>query len=172
MSSKSNASTSTSIDKIHANPESLVDVLEQHRAQGKKIVLGNGWFDLIHVGHVRYLEAAKALGDVLVVAVNTENSIRPGREVPINSFEERIEVIAALDAVDYAVPLDAILPNDLIELIRPDIQAKGTDYTLDQMPEREVVERSGGRIEFVGDDKTHSSTELRRKLRERNSNKN
>lgn len=144
-------------------------MLDGLRDRGQTIVFGNGCFDLIHVGHIRYLEAARALGDVLVMAVNTEASIRTNtkREAPINPCEKRMEVIAALDAVDYVVPLEASEPTPLIELYRPHIQAKGTDYTLEQMPERFAVEACGGRIEFVGDEKNHSSTALRQALRER-----
>jgi len=159
----------TTFDKIFADPEMLLPELEERRARGEIIVFGNGCFDLLHVGHVRYLDAAKALGDVLVIAVNTEASIRtnPNREVSINPCEERMELIAALEAVDYVVPLDAAVPIPLIELFRPHIQAKGTDYTMEDMPERFAVEAGGGRIEFVGDDKTHSSSALRQILRER-----
>ena len=155
--------------KIYSDPEQLLPILDAQRAEGKTIVFGNGCFDLLHVGHTRYLDAAAALGDILVVAVNTENSIRsnPNREPPINACEERMEVIAALDAVDYVIPLEAALPIPLIELIRPHIQAKGTDYNLEQMPERHAVEACGGRIEFVGDEKTHSSSALREALRQR-----
>jgi len=156
-------------DKIFADPAELIPLLDQQRQQGRTIVFGNGCFDLLHVGHTRYLDAARSLGDLLVIAVNTEASIRsnPNREPPINSCEERMEVIAALDAVDFVVPLEDALPIPLIELFRPHIQAKGTDYNLDQMPERFAVEACGGRIEFVGDDKTHSSSALREALRQR-----
>jgi rfaE bifunctional protein nucleotidyltransferase chain/domain len=156
-------------DKIFAEPRDLLPTLQKQRDKGLTIVLGNGCFDLLHVGHTRYLDAAKTLGDILIIAVNTERSIRsnPDREPPINSCEERMEVIAALDAVDYVVPLDDPLPIPLIELIRPDIQAKGTDYNLDQMPERFAVEACGGQIQFVGDEKTHSSSALREALRQR-----
>ena len=159
----------TTFNKIFADPQTLLPLLEEHRAAGVTIVFGNGCFDLLHVGHVRYLDAARALGDILVIAVNTEASIKtnPNREPPINSCEERMEVIAALDAVSYVVPLEAALPVPLIELFRPHIQAKGTDYTMEQMPERFAVEACGGRIEFVGDDKTHSSSALRQALKER-----
>ncbi|MEP4149140.1 MAG: adenylyltransferase/cytidyltransferase family protein [Halioglobus sp.] len=158
-----------SFQKIYANPHDLVPLLEAHRERGDTIVFGNGCFDLLHVGHVRYMEAAKTLGEVLIIAVNTEASIatNDNREPSINPCEERMEVIAALEAVDYVVPLNASVPIPLIELYRPHIQAKGTDYTLDKMPERFAVEAGGGRIEFVGDEKTHSSTALRRALRER-----
>ena len=156
----------TTADKIFANPEDLVPVLEAHRQRGETIVFGNGSFDLIHVGHTRYLDAARALGDLLVIGVNTEASIRtnPKREPSINPCEERMEVIAALQAVTYVVPLEAALPIPLIEMFRPHIQAKGTDYTIDQMPERFAVEACGGRIEFVGDEKTHSSSALRKAI--------
>lgn len=158
-----------SFDKIFGNPHDLVPVLEERRRNGDVIVFGNGCFDLLHVGHVRYIEAARALGDLLVVAINTEASIETNnnREPSINPCEERMEVIAALQAVDYVVPLNAAIPIPLIELYRPHIQAKGTDYNLEQMPERFAVEAGGGRIAFVGDEKTHSSTALRKALRER-----
>jgi rfaE bifunctional protein nucleotidyltransferase chain/domain len=166
---KSTPQSMNTFDKIFAEPRDLLATLQSRRDEGLTIVFGNGCFDLLHVGHTRYLDAAKSLGDVLIIAVNTERSIRsnPSREPPINSCEERMEVIAALDAVDYVVPLDDPLPIPLIELIRPDIQAKGTDYNLDQMPERFAVEACGGKIQFVGDEKTHSSSALREALRQR-----
>jgi len=156
-------------EKIYLDPAKLVAQLDIVRERGGTIVFGNGCFDLLHVGHIRYLEAARELGDVLVIAVNTDNSIatNPNREAPINSYLERMEVIAALQMVDYVVPLEAAVPIPLIEMFRPHIQAKGTDYTLEQMPERHAVEAGGGRIEFVGDEKTHSSSALRQHLRER-----
>lgn len=159
----------STFDKIFPDPEALVPLLERRRERGEIVVFGNGCFDLLHVGHVRYLDAAAALGDLLVIGVNTEASIRcnPDREAPINPCEKRMEVIAGLEAVDYVVPLEAALPIPLIELYRPHVQAKGTDYTLEQMPERFAVEACGGRIEFVGDEKSHSSTALRQALRDR-----
>ncbi|MCR9261869.1 MAG: adenylyltransferase/cytidyltransferase family protein [Pseudomonadaceae bacterium] len=159
----------STFEKIHVEPKSLLPKLAACREQGKTIVFGNGCFDLVHVGHIRYIEAARELGDLLVIAVNTEASIRAnvGREKPINPCEKRMEVMAALEAVDFVIPLEDATPIGLLELLRPDIQAKGTDYSLDAMPERETVEKIGGRIEFVGDEKQHSSTELRRILRER-----
>lgn len=159
----------STFEKIHVEPKSLLPILDDYRERGKTIVFGNGCFDLVHVGHIRYLEAARELGDILVIAVNTEASIRTnvGREVPINPCEKRMEVIAALQAVDYVIPLEAQTPIELLELYRPHIQAKGTDYNIEEMPERATVESIGGRIAFVGDEKQHSSTELRRILRER-----
>ncbi len=159
----------STFEKIHVEPKSLLPKLAALREQGKTIVFGNGCFDLVHVGHIRYIEAARELGDLLIIAVNTEASIRAnvGREKPINPCEKRMEVMAALEAVDFVIPLEDATPIGLLELLRPDIQAKGTDYSLDAMPERETVEKIGGRIAFVGDEKQHSSTELRRILRER-----
>lgn len=152
--------------KIFEDPKDLLPLLASLRAEGKTIVFGNGCFDIIHVGHVRYLQAAKALGDVLIIAVNTDVSVKLGRpeRMPINPDRERMEVVAALEPVDYVVPLAERLPNALLELYQPHIQAKGTDYTMDQMPERTVIEAYGGRIAFVGDEKTHSSGALRAAL--------
>lgn len=156
--------------KFYKTPQELLPKVEQLRRNGGKLVFGNGCFDVLHVGHVRYLEASRALGDLLLIAVNTDESIamNVGREQPINPFAERVEMIAALAVVDYVIPLTTETPVPLIELFKPDVQAKGTDYSLDQMPEREAVERNGGVIAFVGDEKTHSSTALRAALRERN----
>ena len=155
--------------KIFENPRDVVPELDALRAAGKTIVFGNGCFDILHVGHVRYLSAAKALGDVLIIAVNTDASAKLGRpdRMPINPDHERMEVVAALEAVDYVVPLTDRLPNALLELYRPHIQAKGTDYTLERMPERVVIEAYGGRIEFVGDEKRHSSSALRAAIQPR-----
>lgn len=156
-------------EKYLDDPVALVPILERARANRQTIVFGNGCFDLLHVGHVRYLQAARALGDLLVIAINTDSSIASnvGREPPINDFAKRAEVMAALAAVDYVIPLEAPTPIPLLELLRPDIQAKGTDYSLEQMPERDTVAAIGGRIEFVGDEKTNSSTALRAALAKR-----
>ena len=126
-----------SSEKIFLNPEDLLPRIEALRADGKVIVFGNGCFDLIHVGHIRYLQAAKALGDVLIIAVNTDGSVKQTRpdRLPINPDHERFEVLAALEPVDFVIPLADRLPNALLEMFQPDIQAKGTDYTLERMPE-------------------------------------
>jgi len=155
--------------KLCENPSDLLPRLAALRSAGKTIVFGNGCFDIIHVGHVRYLQAAKALGDVLIIAVNTDESVKLGRpeRMPVNSARERMEVLAALESVDFVVPLADRLPNALLQLYKPHIQAKGTDYTMAMMPERVVIEAYGGRIVFVGDEKTHSSTALREALDER-----
>ena len=154
-------------DKIYRDPQLLRPHIEALRAAGKTVVFGNGCFDLLHVGHIRYLRAARALGDVLIVAVNTDASmarIKPDRR-PVAPAEERFEIVAALEMVDFVVPLKEDTPAELLALLRPQIQAKGTDYTLDRMPERVVVEGYGGRIEFVGGPKHHSTTDLLKTIR-------
>ncbi len=136
------------------------------RAEGHPVTLANGCFDLLHVGHVRYLQAARALGGKLVVAINSDRSARalkgPGR--PAMPEMERAEIIAALAAVDAVVIFDEPDVRALIREIKPDIQAKGTDYTRATVPERNEVEACGGRVEIVGDPKDHSSTELLRTI--------
>lgn len=149
-------------DKIYLDPNRLSPHIESLRQQDKTIVFANGCFELLHVGHVRYLAAAKALGDVLIVAVNTDNSMRrikPERQ-PVNPDQERYELLAAMAAVDYVVPLDDDTPNSLLALFRPQIHTKGTDYTLERIPERVLVESYGGRVELVGDPKDHSTTAM------------
>jgi rfaE bifunctional protein nucleotidyltransferase chain/domain len=132
------------------------------RRAGDCITLANGCFDLLHVGHVRYLHAAKNLGGRLVVAVNSDNSVRAlkGEGRPIMPAEERAEILAALADVDAVVIFGEKDVRALIRELRPDIQAKGTDYTTESVPEREVVTECGGRVEIVGDPKDHSATEI------------
>lgn len=125
-------------------------------------MLANGAFDLLHVGHVRYLNAAKALGGKLVVAVNSDASVSAlkGQGRPIIPEGERAEIVAALAAVDAVLTFPELDVRPLIREIRPDIQAKGTDYTADSVPERDAVVECGGRVEIVGDSKDHSSSEI------------
>ena len=113
-----------------------------HREQGKRIVFTNGCFDILHRGHITYLNRAKALGDYLVVAVNSDSSVQrlKGEDRPINSLEDRTEVLAALSSVDYIVPFDADTPEGLIRLLRPDIYVKGGDYRRETLPEAPIVE--------------------------------
>jgi D-glycero-beta-D-manno-heptose 1-phosphate adenylyltransferase len=136
--------------------------VERWRRAGEKIILANGNFDLLHVGHVRYLRGAKQLGGKLVVAVNSDDSVRAlkGEGRPIVPAEERAEIIAALSDVDAVVIFDEMDVRGLIREIRPDIHAKGTDYTEGSVPEREVVIECGGRVAIVGDSKNHSTTEI------------
>lgn len=140
----------------------LVANVEAARQAGKKIILANGCFDLFHVGHVRYLEGAKALGGFLVVGINSDRQVRhlKGSGRPYMPENERAEVAAAFRCVDAVTIFDEPTVEDLIDAIRPDFHAKGTDYTVDTVPEREVVRAYGGQVAIVGDPKDHSSTEL------------
>jgi D-glycero-beta-D-manno-heptose 1-phosphate adenylyltransferase len=142
--------------------EGLAKVAADWRAAGEAITLANGCFDLLHVGHVRYLRGAKALGGKLVVAINSDQSVRrlkgPGR--PAMPELERAEIIAALECVDAVVIFDEPDVRALIREIKPDVQVKGTDYTRESVPERDEVMAYGGRVEIVGDPKDHSTTEL------------
>ncbi len=132
------------------------------RAEGRTIALANGCFDLLHVGHVRYLEAAAAEADVLVVAINDDPSVRAlkGAGRPILEAAHRAELVAALRAVDYVVIFPEPTVAPLLEAIRPDVHCKGTDYTVDTVPERETVRAYGGRTAIVGDPKDHSTRDL------------
>src|SRR5690242_6769444 len=129
------------------------------RTEGRRIVLANGCFDLLHVGHVRYLQAARALGDVLFVGINADAAVArlkgPGR--PLMPAAERAELLSALRGVDHVVVFEDDTADKLIAAIRPDIHAKGTDYTPDTVPERDTVRACGGRVVIVGDPKAHAT---------------
>lgn len=150
-------------DKI-VNRSELRHRVEQWRSAGERVILGNGNFDLLHVGHVRYLRGAKALGGKLVVAINSDESVRAlkGEGRPVMPAEERAEIVAALGDVDAVVIFPELDVRALIREIRPDIQAKGTDYTVDSVPERDAVTEYGGRVAIVGDPKDHSTSEILR----------
>lgn len=132
------------------------------RAAGRRVVLANGCFDLLHVGHVRYLEGARALGDLLIVGVNSDAAVRrlkgPGR--PIMPASERAEVLAALRAVDHVVVFDDDTADGLVAVLRPAVHAKGTDYTPESVPERRAVLAAGGRVAIAGDTKRHSTRDV------------
>jgi rfaE bifunctional protein nucleotidyltransferase chain/domain len=132
------------------------------REKGDSVTLANGCFDLLHVGHVRYLHAAKQLGGRLIVAINSDDSVRSlkGEGRPLMPAEERAEILASLADVDAVVIFPERDVRALIREIHPDIQAKGTDYTADSVPEADVVREFGGRVEIVGDPKDHSATEI------------
>lgn len=139
--------------------------MAKDRAAGCTIAFANGCFDLLHVGHVRYLQGAAAEGDRLIVAVNDDESVRrlkgagrAGR--PILPAADRAEIVASVRGVDYVVIFDGETVAPLLELLRPDVHCKGTDYTVDTVPERETVRAYGGRIAIVGDPKRHSTREL------------
>jgi rfaE bifunctional protein nucleotidyltransferase chain/domain len=138
----------------------LRERVEQWRRAGEPIILANGNFDLLHVGHVRYLRGAKALGGTLVVAINSDESVRAlkGDGRPVTPAEERAEIVAALADVDAVVIFPELDVRGLIREIHPDIQAKGTDYTEESVPERDAVAEYGGRVAIVGDPKDHSTS--------------
>lgn len=140
----------------------LAVLLSEERAAGRKIVLANGCFDLLHVGHVRYLEAAKREGDVLVVALNTDESVRrnKGPSRPLQPEAERAEIIAALACVDYVTLFGEPRADEILRALRPDVHAKGTDWRAEDVPEVATVREIGARVAIVGDPKTHSSTDL------------
>lgn len=146
--------------------EDLVLTLRRVRADGATVVLANGCFDLLHVGHIRYVEGAKALGDILVVGINSDRQTRElkGKGRPFIPENERAEILSALRCVDLVTIFDEATVEQLIRAIRPDIHAKGTDYTAETVPERDIIREVGGRVAIVGDPKDHSSTELIAKI--------
>lgn len=151
--------------------EQLKRRVEKWRRSGEKITLANGCFDVLHVGHVRYLHAAKELGGKLIVAVNSDESTRSlkGDGRPHMPENERAEILSALADVDAVVVFSEPNVRELIREIHPDVQAKGTDYAAESVPEREVVMEFGGRVEIVGDPKDHSATEILRQMEQKRS---
>src|ERR1700688_3713052 len=144
--------------------EQLRQRVEEWRRAGERVMLANGNFDLLHVGHVRYLRGAKGVGGRLGVAINSDASVRAlkGEGRPIIPAEERAEIVAALADVDAVVIFPELDVRAIIREIRPDIQAKGTDYSAESVPERDAVAEYGGRVEIVGDPKDHSTSEILR----------
>lgn len=132
----------------------------------RTVIFGNGCFDLIHVGHIRYLEAARALGDILIVGINSDASVRAlkGYGRPLQSQEERAEIIASLECVNFVTIFEEETVASLLRVLRPDVHAKGTDYTSDTVPERDVAQSYDGRVAIVGDAKAHSSRDLIRTI--------
>lgn len=149
--------------------QGLYNVLEEHRQAGHIIVFANGVFDLMHVGHVRYLQSSRAEGDVLVVGINSDSSTRErkGEGRPIMTERARAAVVAALEAVDYVVIFDELDVNPLLSEFRPDVHAKGTDYAVDTVPERELANALGIRIAICGDPKDHSTRDILSRVRRR-----
>jgi rfaE bifunctional protein nucleotidyltransferase chain/domain len=148
--------------------EALVDILHAERATGLSIALANGCFDVLHVGHIRYLGGAKAQADRLVVAINDDDSVRklkgPGR--PILSAADRAELVSALKSVDYVIIFSGPDVNELLGVLKPDVHCKGTDYTVETVPERDTVRSYGGRTAIVGDPKEHSTRALLARIRQ------
>ena len=146
--------------------DELEFIADAWRQRGRRIVLANGAFDLLHVGHVRYLQGAAAEGDILVVAVNSDHSVRlsKGPDRPVVPEAERAELIAALSGVDHVVVFDDKTVEGILRALRPDVHAKGTDYTADSVPEAALVRSLGGEVRIVGYPKDHSTTEMIRRL--------
>lgn len=140
--------------------------VEAWKRDGEQVVLANGCFDLLHVGHVRYLHGAKQLGGKLVIALNSDDSVRciKGEGRPVMNERERAEILAALQDVDAIVIFSEPDVRAIIREIHPDVQAKGTDYTADSVPERDEVTAYGGRVAIVGDPKDHSTTEILKQM--------
>ena len=145
----------------------LIDRVRDARDRRLTVVLANGCFDVLHAGHVRYLEAAKSIGDVLVVGINSDQQVAmlKGAGRPLLPESERAEIVAALAAVDLVTIFNEPTVEELLLAIKPDIHAKGTDYTEDTVPERDVVRSFGGRTAIVGDPKDHSTSDLIRSLK-------
>src|SRR5690242_20094209 len=149
--------------------EELITRIAAERNHGARIVLANGCFDVLHVGHVRYLAGARELGDVLVVGVNSDAQVErlkgPGR--PIMPSIERAELVDALEPVTYVTVFDEPTVEELLLVLKPEVHAKGTDYTEDTVPERDVVRSYGGRVAIVGDPKNHSTSAILSRLVEK-----
>ena len=145
----------------------LVRAVARDKAAGRTIALANGCFDLLHVGHVRYLQSAAAEGDRLVVAVNDDQSVAAlkGQDRPVQPAADRAELVAALRGVDYVIVFGDLTVERLLLLLKPDVHCKGTDYTIDSVPERAVVLGYGGRTAIVGDPKQHNTRELLARIR-------
>ena len=146
----------------------LKRIIDEEKEQGRRVVFGNGCFDLLHVGHVRYLQGAKALGDVLIVAVNDDSSVTGlgKRKQVVTPAGERAEIIAAIEGVDYVILFSEPNVENLLRTLQPHIHAKGTDYTEESVPEGEIVRAYGGRVAIVGDPKDHSTRDLIKTIKE------
>ena len=142
--------------------DELIQRVASARESGARIVFANGCFDVLHVGHVRYLAGARELGDVLIVGINSDEqvAIQKGVGRPVLPATERAEIVAALEAVTYVTIFAEPTVEQLLLALKPDVHAKGTDYTTDSVPERDVVRSYGGQVAIVGDPKDHSTTEI------------
>jgi rfaE bifunctional protein nucleotidyltransferase chain/domain len=145
----------------------LAPLLARERARGRSVALTNGCFDVLHVGHVRLLRGARELADCLVVAINSDASARAqkGADRPLVPLAERMELVAALEGVDFVTSFDEPTAGPLLAALRPDVHVKGSDWTAETVPERDVVLGYGGRVAIAGDPKTHSSSRLIERLR-------
>jgi D-glycero-beta-D-manno-heptose 1-phosphate adenylyltransferase len=148
--------------RVVENIDELKKIVEEERKQGKRIVFGNGCFDLLHVGHVRYLKGAKELGQILIVAVNDDSSVTGlgKRKQVVTPAGERAEIVSAISGVDYVILFSEPTVENLLVALKPDIHAKGTDYTEDNVPERNIILSYGGKVAIVGDPKDHSTRDI------------
>ena len=146
--------------------EALVERVQALRREGRSVAFANGCFDMLHVGHIRYLQAAAQEADALIVALNDDESVRrlKGEGRPILPSADRAELVAALRCVDFVVVFPEATVGPLLEALHPDVHCKGTDYTVDSVPERDVVKAYGGRTAIVGDPKDHSTRDLLARL--------
>ena len=149
-------------DPVVLSREELTTRVAAEKAEGARIVFANGCFDVLHVGHVRYLAGARALGDVLIVGINSDEqvAIQKGDGRPVLPANERAEIVAALESVTYVTIFDEPTVEQLLLTLKPDVHAKGTDYTADTVPERDVVRSYGGEVAIVGDPKDHSTSAI------------
>ncbi len=155
-------------DKIK-EPEELATILQRHKANGERVVTTNGCFDIIHVGHTRYLTFARSQGDVLAVALNTDRSVREikGSPRPLLRLDERVRIVASLWMVDYVTWFDETDPCELLAMLKPDIHVKGGNYTIDQIIERHIVEDNGGKIVLTPNIPGNSTTNIISRVVER-----
>lgn len=153
-------------DKVFTDKKSLAAILSGLRASGKSVVLTNGVFDLLHVGHLRCLEDARSRGDLLVVAVNTDKGVEAikGKGHPIIPLAERMEMLSGLSFVDYVTSFDGETADDLLQQLQPSLYAKGTDYKLSTLPEKGTIKELGIKAVFVGDKKAHSTSKVIQKV--------
>ena len=149
--------------------DEAVRLAEGWRGEGKRLVLANGCFDLLHVGHVRYLQEARALGDVLLVGINSDSSVTrlKGAGRPIMTAAERAELVGSLASVDGVVIFEGDTADALVRALKPSVHAKGTDYTAESVPERAAVKEAGGRVAIAGDPKSHATRDLIRLIADR-----
>jgi D-glycero-beta-D-manno-heptose 1-phosphate adenylyltransferase len=142
--------------------EELQTIVPAIQVTGRKVVFANGCFDLIHAGHIRYLQNARALGDLLILGINSDASVAAlkGAGRPLQSATDRAEILSSMDCVDYVLLFNTPTVDDILKVLKPDIHAKGTDYTEASVPERATVRSYGGRVAIVGDAKNHSTKDL------------
>ena len=144
------------------NREALIRRVTEARENGARIVFANGCFDVLHVGHVRYIEGARKLGDILIVGINSDEQVamQKGAGRPVLPASDRAEIVASLESVTYVTIFDEPTVEELLLALKPDVHAKGTDYTADTVPERDMVRSYGGQVAIVGDPKDHSTSAI------------